>query len=215
MSTVAEKREFFLRNIPVNVGTDKDNEIGFPVKHKVKKLVLDGSTVVERYVDTYNRFLEGNVPTADVWSKLLHSISFKLNDQEDLAAFQEEIDAMQLEMAEIPALITQTVSAMNIVDAVIAELDMATMVSTTKIEIPLAGNKYTYIFDRSANLLNLKYRNEETGIISSVAIINPATNRLYLYVDLMFEGNSIRMSDGSSIIVDEGSVTAQQFITQA
>ena len=102
MTAIAEKRAFFLRNVPVNVGADRDKEIGFPVKHKVKKLVLENGAVSEKYVDTYNRFLEGNVPTANVWEKLLNSIYFKLDDEleggEDLAS---QVAALQNSIAGI------------------------------------------------------------------------------------------------------------------
>ena len=114
MTAIAEKRAFFLRNVPVNVGADRDKEIGFPVKHKVKKLVLENGAVSEKYVDTYNRCLEGNVPTANVWEKLLNSIYFKLDDEleggEDLAsqvaALQNSIAGINQTLNPIPRQIT-------------------------------------------------------------------------------------------------------------
>ena len=76
MSRIKETREFFLRDFKKNHGKNKDNELGFPILNKVKRLVIKDGVVTEKYANVYNRFLEGHVPSSDVWAKLLESVVF-------------------------------------------------------------------------------------------------------------------------------------------
>ena len=76
MSRIKETREFFLRDFKKNHGKNKDNELGFPILNKVKRLVIKDGVVTEKYANVYNRFLEGHVPSPDVWAKLLESVVF-------------------------------------------------------------------------------------------------------------------------------------------
>lgn len=71
-SIIKEFREFFLRNVQVNTGSKSDQESNYPIKYQI------GSSQV------FNRFIKGNYPSEDVFSKLFNSIVFKLNI-EDIA----------------------------------------------------------------------------------------------------------------------------------
>ena len=77
MGIIAETREFFLRDKPVNAGVNRDREVGFPTRNKVKRLTLQNDVLVEKYADVGNRFMEGHIPSGKVWEKFLHSIVFK------------------------------------------------------------------------------------------------------------------------------------------
>lgn len=75
LSTIKEFREFFLRNTVVNTGSKPDQEINYPVTYTTTNLLGQILTV-------YNRFIKNNYPTADVFSKLYSSITFKLNPED-------------------------------------------------------------------------------------------------------------------------------------
>jgi hypothetical protein len=77
MSIVKEFREFFLRQVQVNIGTKKDQETGFPVSYNV------GTSTV------FNRFLKSHFPNENVFRKLFESITFKLNP-EDKATYTSQ-----------------------------------------------------------------------------------------------------------------------------
>lgn len=66
-SIIKEFREFFTRHSAVTSGSKADKEGAFPTQYYV------GSTLV------YNRFLKDDYPSADVFSKLFNSLTFKLN----------------------------------------------------------------------------------------------------------------------------------------
>jgi len=71
MSIIAEFREFFLRNTVVPDGATPDQEVGYPTTY---------SPTINGVLQTvYNRFLKGNYPSGDVFSKFFNSILFKLN----------------------------------------------------------------------------------------------------------------------------------------
>ena len=74
MSNINEFREFFLRNIKVLLGSNKDQESNYPVQYTV---TIDGKNITVN-----NRFLKGNYPSEDVMSKFLSSITFKLNTED-------------------------------------------------------------------------------------------------------------------------------------
>ena len=95
MTYIVESREFFLRNKVVNSGSNRDREIGFPLKYKVKKVVFENGLIVEKYVDVFNRFLDGNIPSSTVWGKLLHSLVFKFDIQDDLNTIAENTIAIE------------------------------------------------------------------------------------------------------------------------
>lgn len=104
MSTIREFRSFFLRNTPVNQGVEKDREVGFPTKHKIKKIAIESGTVREYYVDVFNRFVENGVPTPEVWKKLLHSIVFLEDDiptTTDMIAINEAIASLENTIGEL------------------------------------------------------------------------------------------------------------------
>lgn len=69
-----EFREFFLRNTPVNSGTKKDQEVGYPTQYTI--LTPSGSKNV------FNRFLKNHYPSEGVFRKLYESIAFKLNPED-------------------------------------------------------------------------------------------------------------------------------------
>ena len=77
---IAEVREFFLRNVKVSDGTLQDREKNYPLSHFVNKAFVDDDGLYSiRKVEVGNRFLEGDVPAVETWSKLLQSIPFFLN----------------------------------------------------------------------------------------------------------------------------------------
>lgn len=73
MANEAEHKNFFIRDTQVNTGTTPDKEVGFPVEYLVKG------------VKKFNRFLQGHVPSENVFKKLFNSIPFKL-DKADTAS---------------------------------------------------------------------------------------------------------------------------------
>jgi len=78
--SIAEVREFFLRNVKVSDGTLQDREKNYPLSHFVNKAFVDDDGLYSiRKVEVGNRFLEGDVPAVETWSKLLQSIPFFLN----------------------------------------------------------------------------------------------------------------------------------------
>lgn len=79
MAVKAELREFFLRNIQVRNGSMKDREINYPVKHFVNKYFIENGISEIRKIEVGNRFLKGNVPSAEMYEKLFNSIIFKEN----------------------------------------------------------------------------------------------------------------------------------------
>ena len=66
-SIIKEFREFFLRNVQVNTGSKSDQESNYSIKYQ------RGSSQV------FNRFIKGNYPSEDVFSKWFNSLTFKLN----------------------------------------------------------------------------------------------------------------------------------------
>lgn len=77
MAIKKEFREFFLRHVAVTSGTKPDQEIPFATTYYI------GSTLV------YNRFLKGDYPSKDVFTKLFESLTFKLN-KEDTAQLTQQ-----------------------------------------------------------------------------------------------------------------------------
>jgi len=152
MSIISEKREFFLRNIPVNHGSNKDNEIGFPTKHKIKRAFVENGTVVERYVDVYNRFLEGNVPTESVWKKLLHSIAFKYEVPiaQSLDEINQAIGALQSEATTLEGRVTELESEIAGNPNIVEIVDGIFPFGTSNKTIDFNGNKiYAGLFTQS------------------------------------------------------------------
>ena len=66
-----EFREFFLRHIQVNSGSKPDQQVNYPLQYTIVK---SGQTFT-----VFNRFLQDDVPSEDVFKKLFQSITFKLN----------------------------------------------------------------------------------------------------------------------------------------
>lgn len=81
LSTIKEFREFFLRNTQVLTGSKPDKEINYPLQYFAN---INGSLI-----QVYNRFLKDNIPSEDVFSKFLNSLTFKLNP-EDTATETEQ-----------------------------------------------------------------------------------------------------------------------------
>jgi len=79
--TYKEFREFFLREVPVFVGSKKDQEINYPTKYQA---TIDGVLKI-----VYNRFLKGHYPTEDIFKKLFESITFKLNNEDTATSTQQ------------------------------------------------------------------------------------------------------------------------------
>lgn len=105
MSIIAETREFFLRTFALNTGESRDREVGFPITHKVKRLFYNNNEVTEKYIDVSNRFVEGGVPSASIWAKLLNSIVFKneINiDEVGIEAINQRIDNVEQGLNDIP-----------------------------------------------------------------------------------------------------------------
>lgn len=67
-SIIAEFREFFLRHTKVTTGATPDQEINYPTTY------TDGNGNT-----SFNRFLKGDLPSEDIFSKLFNSLTFKLN----------------------------------------------------------------------------------------------------------------------------------------
>src|SRR6266403_5459176 len=76
-SIIKEFREFFTRNTQVNSGSKLDQEVGFPVSYFVNG------------ISKFNRFLKGNYPSKNVFSKFFESITFKLNKEDRAQSSQQ------------------------------------------------------------------------------------------------------------------------------
>lgn len=81
-STIKEFREFFLRNSQVSSGSKPDQEVGYPTNYQAHDAFGNQITAI-------NRFLKGNIPSMDVFSKLFYSITFKKNP-EDKATLNDQ-----------------------------------------------------------------------------------------------------------------------------
>jgi len=75
LSIIKEFREFFLRDNVVPSGSKPDQQPNYPVTYTTTNLL-------GQVITAYNRFLINNYPTADVFSKLFNSITFKLNPED-------------------------------------------------------------------------------------------------------------------------------------
>ena len=79
MAVVAEFREFFHRNSPMNSGSKPDQEAGYPYYYNVVVTNPDGTT---RTVTVGNRFNRSDVPSENTFKKLLASCAFLLNPED-------------------------------------------------------------------------------------------------------------------------------------
>jgi len=146
-----EFREFFLRQVAVNVGPKPDQEVGFPTQYYV---TINGTPTLK-----YNRFLANHYPSGTVFDKLFNSITFKKNVEDTatetaqglvrLATYLEAIghkDALSTAFANIvrPSHIPQ-------IDTVLRASDTAvTMTGNTNTSTSITnvlnadGNKLSY-----------------------------------------------------------------------
>jgi len=202
MTAIAERREFFLRHVPVNTGTLKDKETGFPTKHKVKKLIKEGTNIVEKYVDTYNRFLEGDVPTAEIWAKLLASVYFKENDEISGGGgnYDEDITNLQNSLSIIGDTVashTQSIANLNTLSGTVATLEqnianLTGTVSTHTSSINTISNNLNSLIQTVAGFAT---RISSTKIISNeFKIINTTDYQYHIIRNL--EGFDVRQLYG-------------------
>lgn len=73
---ISEFKQWFLRREPKTVGDNKDQELSYPL------------TIHINGTPRYHRYKKGDIPSERTWTKLFHSILFKLN-REDRAKDQD------------------------------------------------------------------------------------------------------------------------------
>ncbi len=103
MANNKEYKEFFLRHTQVTSGNKVDQETNFPTQYSV------GGTL------KFNRFLKGDYPSENIFTKLFNSITFKLNVEDTATETQQGLTRYATDNEAIARINSLTTEFANVV----------------------------------------------------------------------------------------------------
>lgn len=204
MSTIKEKKEFFLRAIQVPIGANADMETGFPIEYTIT--LPDGVNQVVK-----NRFLAGHFPNEDVFKKLFESQTFKLNVGDTASTTTQGLvkvgtEAQLLQRLTVdadgftliyPISIVEDVLMSNVIDITYTAPNLIiTYRNGSTLSIDLGSTSSTsrwHIVNTTDALLTL------AGVAGDVAIVANLKNQVFVHDGADWTPTTIRLSDQTSV----------------
>jgi hypothetical protein len=204
MSTIKEKKEFFLRAIQVPIGANADMETGFPIEYTIT--LPDGVNQVVK-----NRFLAGHFPNEDVFKKLFESQTFKLNVGDTASTTTQGLvkvgtEAQLLQRLTVdadgftliyPISIVEDVLMSNVIDITYTAPNLIiTYRNGSTLSINLGSTSSTprwHIVNTTNDLLTL------AGVAGDVAIVADIKNQVFAHDGADWTPTTIRLSDQTSV----------------